>query len=152
VNRRQTVCSGLAFVAAAHAAKATPMAVGFVPLRTAVRVPLAALEAMWTPVTFQARFAKSNGLDALAPGLAFRTGEGVVAHCAYCPHEFCTVGLNAERQELQCPCHGGRFDATRDGARLSGPPPRALYHFQYSVTAMDLEVTGIEAAIERRLL
>jgi cytochrome b6-f complex iron-sulfur subunit len=44
---------------------------------------------------------------------------------ATCTHQGCTVGYNASRQTMVCPCHGGTYNATT-GAVISGPPPSAL--------------------------
>jgi len=43
---------------------------------------------------------------------------------ATCTHLGCTVKWNAEADEFQCPCHGGRF--APDGTVLGGPPPKPL--------------------------
>jgi len=142
---------GVALAVGADAARAGSALDAFVPLESVVRVPLDSLAEPWRPVSFTAQFTKSNGLDASVPGLALRIPSGVVAFCAYCPHEFCRIDLNANARELQCPCHGGRFDPQRGGARLSGPPPRSTYRFKYSLSRKDLVIVGIEAELERRL-
>lgn len=43
---------------------------------------------------------------------------------AICPHLGCTVPWDPAQNQFVCPCHGGTFSAT--GARISGPPRRAL--------------------------
>ena len=43
---------------------------------------------------------------------------------AVCPHLGCIVPWNAEKKMFVCPCHQGLF--AKDGARISGPPPRGL--------------------------
>ena len=43
---------------------------------------------------------------------------------AICPHLGCSVSWQHAQEEFVCPCHGGRF--APDGARVSGPPPRAM--------------------------
>jgi menaquinol-cytochrome c reductase iron-sulfur subunit len=53
-----------------------------------------------------------------------KTGSGVKALSAICPHLGCTVPWDAGRNKFVCPCHGGVF--TPEGACLSGPPPRSL--------------------------
>jgi menaquinol-cytochrome c reductase iron-sulfur subunit len=41
-----------------------------------------------------------------------------------CPHLGCSVPWNEEKQEFICPCHAAVF--AKDGARISGPAPRAM--------------------------
>lgn len=41
-----------------------------------------------------------------------------------CTHGGCLVGWRDDRNFFLCPCHGGTYD--RQGAVVSGPPPRAL--------------------------
>jgi Rieske Fe-S protein len=41
-----------------------------------------------------------------------------------CTHLACSVNWKPEAQAFVCPCHDGKFG--KDGAVLSGPPPRAL--------------------------
>lgn len=48
----------------------------------------------------------------------------ITALSATCTHLGCMVGLDEQRSELACPCHGGRF--ALDGRVLAGPPPRPL--------------------------
>lgn len=56
---------------------------------------------------------------------AYRSAEGeVVVLSPRCPHLGCLVRWDARDQIFQCPCHGGRFDAT--GRVLAGPPVRDL--------------------------
>jgi Rieske Fe-S protein len=152
MNRRRILAGGLALAAGTGVAQASPDSLDFVPLDGVLRVPLDSLAEPWVPVFFKVRFKKSSGLDAVAPGLALRIPSGVVTFCTYCPHELCVVALNDSAHELQCPCHGGRFDPQREGAWLGGPPPRSAYQFQYRVTRDDLEITGVEAELRRRLL
>ena len=41
-----------------------------------------------------------------------------------CTHLGCRTRFNRESQRIECPCHGGVYDA--DGNVLSGPPPSPL--------------------------
>jgi Rieske Fe-S protein len=41
-----------------------------------------------------------------------------------CPHLGCTVPWNEAKQEFICPCHTAVF--AMDGAKISGPAPRAM--------------------------
>src|SRR5437660_57374 len=125
MNRRKILACGLALAAGISVAQAGLDSSDFVPLDGVLRVPLGSLAEPWVPISFKVRFRKSSGLEAVAPGVALRIPSGVVTFCTYCPHELCIVALNDSARELQCPCHGGRFDPQRGGACLGGPPPRS---------------------------
>lgn len=58
---------------------------------------------------------------------------------ATCTHAGCTVGYNASRSTIVCPCHGGTYDPTT-GAVLSGPPPSALSKYTTSLAGNMLTV------------
>lgn len=53
-----------------------------------------------------------------------RTGDRVRALDSTCTHLGCRTRFNAETREIECPCHGGVYDA--EGRVVSGPPPRPL--------------------------
>jgi len=58
--------------------------------------------------------------------IAIRLGNGaLVAYSSICTHLSCAVLWKAEHEELLCPCHNGRFEAS-SGSVLAGPPPRPL--------------------------
>ncbi|MEJ2552244.1 MAG: ubiquinol-cytochrome c reductase iron-sulfur subunit [Anaerolineales bacterium] len=46
-----------------------------------------------------------------------------------CTHLSCRVSWKDDVQEYVCPCHDGRF--AKDGAVVSGPPPRPLDRYEY---------------------
>lgn len=50
-------------------------------------------------------------------------GEDIAGYSGYCTHNGCA--LRQEETELDCPCHGSRFDAT-NGEVLVGPATRHL--------------------------
>ena len=50
-------------------------------------------------------------------------GEDITAYSGYCTHNGCA--LRQEEAELDCPCHGSRFDAD-NGEVLAGPATRSL--------------------------
>ncbi|MBI5814811.1 MAG: Rieske 2Fe-2S domain-containing protein [Nitrospinae bacterium] len=59
------------------------------------------------------------------PAVIIRPNEQeLYALSAICTHLGCVVKWNEASKELQCPCHGGRFDVK--GTVLGGPPPKAL--------------------------
>jgi Rieske Fe-S protein len=51
--------------------------------------------------------------------------DALVAYSSICTHLSCAVLWRAEHEELLCPCHNGRFEAS-SGDVLAGPPPRPL--------------------------
>jgi cytochrome b6-f complex iron-sulfur subunit len=66
------------------------------------------------------------------PVLILRGADGQVrAFSAICSHLQCIVGYSAERNQIECPCHGGVYAA--DGQRLAGPPPRPLDELDVSI-------------------
>lgn len=150
MDRRALLGFGCAVWADGALAAQPPARARFLPLKTPVEIPLNSLLETWAPVPFKARFTRSDGADSVVPGIAVRTPGAVRAFCAYCPHELCLIKLS-DAHELRCPCHFSLFDPQRDGAWISGPALRRTYRFKYGVRGDDLEVTGIEADLERRL-
>jgi len=56
-----------------------------------------------------------------------------------CTHLACTVNWDPEAQEYICPCHDAVF--SKDGAVVSGPPPRPLDRYsEFRVTDGELEI------------
>ncbi len=53
-----------------------------------------------------------------------RNGEQVTVYSPTCTHMGCNVAWDAEADEFQCPCHGGRYNIR--GEVIGGPPPRPL--------------------------
>jgi len=58
------------------------------------------------------------------------TGDELAGYSGYCTHNGCA--LRQEQTELDCPCHGSRFDAT-NGEVLVGPATRHLPEVAVSV-------------------
>jgi cytochrome b6-f complex iron-sulfur subunit len=57
-----------------------------------------------------------------------RTREGgFFAETAVCTHLGCITQWNPEIGQIQCPCHGSKFN--RDGKVEHGPAPKPLPHF-----------------------
>jgi Rieske Fe-S protein len=48
-----------------------------------------------------------------------------------CTHLGCNVRWIGEKEQFQCPCHGGIYDA--QGGVIGGPPPKPLTHLQTKV-------------------
>ncbi len=61
-----------------------------------------------------------------------RTAAGFYAVSAICTHLGCITRWNPLANQIQCPCHGSKFQ--RDGAKVEGPAPRSLEHFSISLT------------------
>ena len=55
-----------------------------------------------------------------------RTEAGFFALSAVCTHLGCITRWNEQAGQIQCPCHGSRFDSS--GRVLAGPAPRPLDH------------------------
>ena len=58
---------------------------------------------------------------------------------ATCTHAGCTVGYNAARSNVVCPCHGGTYNVST-GAVISGPPPAALTKYSTSLSGNILTI------------
>jgi quinol---cytochrome c reductase iron-sulfur subunit, bacillus type len=59
------------------------------------------------------------------------TGRSFQVFAINCTHLGCPVRWFQESGLFMCPCHGGVFYS--DGRHASGPPPRALYQYEYKV-------------------
>lgn len=53
-----------------------------------------------------------------------RSGDSVRALDSTCTHLGCRTRFNAQSGRIECPCHGGIYDAT--GRVIGGPPPSPL--------------------------
>jgi Rieske Fe-S protein len=53
-----------------------------------------------------------------------REQENVTVLSSICPHLGCPINWHAQKDQFDCPCHGGTFDG--QGERISGPPPRGM--------------------------
>lgn len=73
--------------------------------------------------------ARSN----LGKVLVIRRGERLVALQATCTHLGCTVAWNSSTQQVECPCHGARYDLL--GQVLRGPAREPLARLQVTVGA-----------------
>ena len=62
-----------------------------------------------------------------------RVPDGFYAVSAVCTHLGCITAWHPEHDQIECPCHGSKFQA--NGTKIEGPAPRALPHFSISLTA-----------------
>jgi quinol---cytochrome c reductase iron-sulfur subunit, bacillus type len=67
-------------------------------------------------------------------------GERFQVFAVNCAHLGCPVRWFAQSRLFLCPCHGGAY--YEDGSRASGPPPRALFEYEYRVREGALWVRG----------
>ncbi len=77
------------------------------------------------PVTL--RVARADGAaDVIDRRIVYlvRNGETVRALDSTCTHLGCRTRFNPETTRIECPCHGGMYDAT--GQVIGGPPPSPL--------------------------
>ena len=63
-----------------------------------------------------------------------------VVFAVNCTHLGCPVRWFEESKLFLCPCHGGAFYA--DGEHAAGPPPRALYKYEYKLENGELHIKG----------
>jgi Rieske Fe-S protein len=66
--------------------------------------------------------AKDNGQPII---ISQPTAGQVKAFSAICTHMGCTVAPASSGKELDCPCHGSKYDAVT-GEVISGPAPKPL--------------------------
>nr|WP_240896122.1 Rieske (2Fe-2S) protein [Kineococcus siccus] len=74
---------------------------------------------------------KVEAADGTGVVVAQPTAGTAVAFNARCPHAGCAVAV--DDAELNCPCHGSRFDALT-GAVLKGPATEPLAPYPVTVT------------------
>lgn len=67
-----------------------------------------------------------------------RDGDELVALSPVCTHMGCNVGFNEAANLFECPCHGGKYDAS--GGVVDGPPPQPLRRFKTRVRDGNLEI------------
>ncbi len=73
------------------------------------------------------------------PALIIRkTQTEVVALSAVCTHLGCIVKYHEEAKQMQCPCHGAKYDQT--GRVLGGPAPKPLTPYSARIEAGNIVV------------
>jgi cytochrome b6-f complex iron-sulfur subunit len=111
--------AGIAALAACGGSKSSGAAAAPAPSGAAGGAALAQLSDI--PVG-TAISAKANGKPVI---LTQPTAGTVKAFSAICTHMGCTVAPSSDGKELDCPCHGSKYNATT-GAVIHGPAPKAL--------------------------
>jgi Rieske Fe-S protein len=152
-------------------AQVATAATRYAPLAKPVRIPLASVTTPWVPVPFVAEAVlpadnATPGRRVLTKGVLFRKApadtangsSGLSALCVICPHEQCLVQLVTDQERLakmsgdtsgrplfECACHFSKFDASDEGAWVSGVAYRGLFRFRVgAVTDGTVEITEIE--------
>jgi Rieske Fe-S protein len=80
-----------------------------------------------TPLPVTLRVARADGAAAVVDRRVVylvRSGGEVRALDSTCTHLGCRTRFNAQTGRIECPCHGGVYDA--EGKVVSGPPPSPL--------------------------
>jgi menaquinol-cytochrome c reductase iron-sulfur subunit len=80
-----------------------------------------------TPKTVALRVLRSDGAtEVVERRLVYlvRSGDTVRALDSTCTHLGCRTRFNPESNRIECPCHGGMYDAS--GRVIGGPPPSPL--------------------------
>lgn len=73
------------------------------------------------------------------PALLIRKTETeLVALSAVCTHLGCIVKYHEDAKQLQCPCHGAKYD--QGGRVLGGPAPKALTAYNARIEAGNIVV------------
>lgn len=95
-----------------------------------------------TPTLFKATVERQTGWivnqEEISVYVLTENGRDYVALSNICTHLGCRVRWIAEQTQFFCPCHNGVFD--KDGAVISGPPPRPLDQYQIKVEGNQLYI------------
>lgn len=79
--------------------------------------------------------------DPAFSGYIVKTGGKLYGWSSSCSHLGCSINLNPDKKEFECPCHGSRFHL--DGTVLNGPAAAPLAKINYSGTGGEIQVEGI---------
>jgi len=71
--------------------------------------------------------------------LIINTGTSIVALSSICTHQGCTVGYNASKADIECPCHGSVYSTS--GSVLVGPAPSPLRSYPVTQDGTILTIT-----------
>lgn len=99
---------------------------------------------MGTPTLFKLKIKRQVGWNVNEEELSVYVntdnGRDFVALSNICTHLGCRVRWVSDQGKFFCPCHNAVFD--KDGAVVSGPPPRPLDHYQVKVENDQLFILG----------
>ncbi len=87
---------------------------------------------------FQERTARLVMLDEDPIVVVALQGGEIRAFGARCSHLGCIVQYSRTSEQLECPCHGGRFAV--DGRPVAGPPPAPLREYTVQIRGGDVVV------------
>ena len=76
----------------------------------------------------EAKYFEQNGSSGVLVRLK---GGNLAVFSAVCTHLGCIVQWQKGQDQFLCPCHGGLF--SKDGAVISGPPPKPLEKLPFVV-------------------
>ena len=140
----------------------------YIPLAKPIRIPLDSVAKPWAPVPFVGEAVQPPGTDTpgrrvLIKGVLYRKGSsndasGLTALSVICPHEQCAIALVTDPERLakmsgntsgrplfECACHFSKFDASEDGAWISGVAYRGMFRFRVGgVSDGTVEINEIE--------
>jgi len=140
----------------------------FIALSKPVRIPLDSVAIPWHPAPFVGEAvlppgSQTPGQRVLIKGVLYRKdtsndASGLSALSVICPHEQCAIALVTDPERLakmsgntsgrplfECACHFSKFDASEDGAWISGVAYRGMFRFRIAgVADGSVEINEIE--------
>ena len=88
-----------------------------------------------SPTLFKATVERQTGWinaqEEVSAYILTEDGQTFIAMSNVCTHLGCRVRWIADQDKFFCPCHNGVF--AKDGAVISGPPPRALDRYETKI-------------------
>ena len=97
-----------------------------------------------TPTLFKVKIKRQVGWNVneeeLSVYVITENGRDFQALSNICTHLGCRVRWVSDQEKFFCPCHNAIFD--KDGAVVSGPPPKPLDQFQVKVENDQLYILG----------
>jgi Rieske Fe-S protein len=110
----------------------------------------------WESVAFTFSGA-SRDLPGIAVRLPAAAGGGIYAACTICPHQGCSLGLEADYETVGgiigrdldhpvffCRCHFSTFDPAQNGNVIYGPSARPPWAFNVVEEGGQMTVMGVE--------